>query len=148
MDLYEKLLAGEEKLSLVGLGYVGMPIAVAYAKKIKVVGYDFNAQKVELYKKGIDPTREVGNDAIKETTVEFTADPEKLRECKFHVVAVQHLLMMITHQIFHLLREQATHLVSTLQRVQSLYMSQQYILELQKISACQSWSRSQALSAV
>jgi UDP-N-acetyl-D-galactosamine dehydrogenase len=65
-----------------------MPIAVAYAKKIKVVGYDFNAQKVELYKKGIDPTREVGNDAIKETTVEFTADPEKLRECKFHVVAV------------------------------------------------------------
>ncbi|MCR5404737.1 MAG: nucleotide sugar dehydrogenase [Butyrivibrio sp.] len=88
MDLYEKLLAGEEKLSLVGLGYVGMPIAVAYAKKIKVVGYDFNAAKVELYKKGIDPTREVGNDAIKQTTVEFTADPEKLRECRFHVVAV------------------------------------------------------------
>ena len=88
MDLYEKLLAGEEKLSLVGLGYVGMPIAVAYAKKIKVVGYDFYAEKVELYKKGIDPTREVGNDAIKETSVEFTADPEKLRECKFHVVAV------------------------------------------------------------
>ena len=88
MDLYEKLLSGEEKLSLVGLGYVGMPIAVAYAKKIKVVGYDFNAEKVALYKKGIDPTREVGDDAIKETTVEFTADPEKLRECKFHVVAV------------------------------------------------------------
>ena len=88
MDLYEKLLSGEEKLSLVGLGYVGMPIAVAYAKKIKVVGYDFNAEKVELYKKGFDPTREVGDDAIKETTVEFTADPEKLRECKFHVVAV------------------------------------------------------------
>ncbi len=88
MDLYEKLLAGEEKLSLVGLGYVGMPIAVAYAKKIKVVGYDFNAEKVELYKRGIDPTREVGDQAIKETSVEFTADPEKLRECKFHVVAV------------------------------------------------------------
>lgn len=48
MSLYEKLLSGEEKLSLVGLGYVGMPIAVAYAKKIKVVGYDFNAAKVEL----------------------------------------------------------------------------------------------------
>ena len=88
MDLYEKLLAGEEKLSLVGLGYVGMPIAVAYAKKIKVVGYDFNAEKVELYKRGIDPTREVGDKAIQETSVEFTADPEKLRECKFHVVAV------------------------------------------------------------
>ncbi|MCH4191025.1 MAG: nucleotide sugar dehydrogenase [Butyrivibrio sp.] len=88
MDLYEKLLKGEEKLSLVGLGYVGMPIAVAYAKKIKVVGYDFNASKVDLYKKGLDPTREVGDDAIKNTSVEFTADPEKLRECKFHIVAV------------------------------------------------------------
>jgi UDP-N-acetyl-D-galactosamine dehydrogenase len=88
MSLYDKLLSGEEKLSLVGLGYVGMPIAVAYAKKIKVVGYDFNAAKVDLYKKGIDPTREVGDDAIKNTTVEFTADPEKLRECKFHIVAV------------------------------------------------------------
>ena len=88
MDLYEKLLSGEEKLSLVGLGYVGMPIAVAFAKKIKVVGYDFNAAKVDLYKKGFDPTREVGDEAIKNTTVEFTADPEKLRECKFHVVAV------------------------------------------------------------
>ena len=88
MDLYEKLLSGEEKLSLVGLGYVGMPIAVAFAKKIKVVGYDFNAAKVDLYKRGFDPTREVGDEAIKETSVEFTADPEKLRECKFHVVAV------------------------------------------------------------
>ncbi|WP_026524769.1 nucleotide sugar dehydrogenase [Butyrivibrio sp. MB2005] len=88
MSLYERLLSGEEKLSLVGLGYVGMPIAVAFAKKIKVVGYDFNAEKVALYKKGIDPTREVGDAAIKETAVDFTADPEKLRECKFHVVAV------------------------------------------------------------
>ena len=88
MDLYEKLLKGEEKLSLVGLGYVGMPIAVAFAKKIKVVGYDFNASKVDLYKKGLDPTREVGDDAIQNTAVEFTADPEKLRECKFHIVAV------------------------------------------------------------
>ena len=88
MGLYENLIAKKEKLSLVGLGYVGMPIAVAYAKKIKVVGYDFNAAKVELYKKGIDPTREVGDEAIKNTSVEFTADPEKLRECKFHVVAV------------------------------------------------------------
>ncbi|WP_026504957.1 nucleotide sugar dehydrogenase [Butyrivibrio sp. NC3005] len=88
MGLYEKLLAGEEKLSLVGLGYVGMPIAVAYAKKIKVVGYDFNAAKIELYKKGFDPTREVGDEAISKSSVDFTADPEKLRECKFHIVAV------------------------------------------------------------
>ena len=87
-NLYEKLLKGEEKLSLVGLGYVGMPIAVAFAKKIKVVGYDLNAKKIELYKSGIDPTREVGDEAIKQTTVEFTADETKLREAKFHVVAV------------------------------------------------------------
>lgn len=86
--LYEKLLKGEEKLSLVGLGYVGMPIAVAFAKKIKVVGYDLNEKKIALYKSGIDPTREVGDEAIKQTTVEFTADEAKLKEAKFHVVAV------------------------------------------------------------
>lgn len=88
MSLYEKLLSGEEKLSLVGLGYVGMPIAVAFARKIKVVGFDLNEKKIELYKNGIDPTNEVGNDVIKETTVDFTADPVKLREAKFHIVAV------------------------------------------------------------
>lgn len=87
-NLYEKLVAGEEKLSLVGLGYVGMPIAVAFAKKIKVVGYDLNAKKIELYKQGIDPTREVGNEGVKDSTVEFTADETKLREAKFHIVAV------------------------------------------------------------
>ncbi|MDO4332384.1 MAG: nucleotide sugar dehydrogenase [Eubacteriales bacterium] len=88
MGLYEKILAGEEKLSLVGLGYVGMPIAVAFARKIKVIGYDLNEQKIELYKSGVDPTLEVGNETIKNTTVEFTADETKLREAKFHIVAV------------------------------------------------------------
>ncbi len=88
MDLYEKLLSGEEKLSLVGLGYVGMPIAVAFARKIKVVGFDLNEKKIELYRNGIDPTNEVGNEVIKNTSVEFTADPGKLREAKFHIVAV------------------------------------------------------------
>ena len=87
-DLYEKLAAGEEKLSLVGLGYVGMPIAVAFAKKIKVIGYDLNEKKIELYKSGIDPTREVGDEAIKASTVDFTADETRLREAKFHIVAV------------------------------------------------------------
>lgn len=86
--LYERLIAKEEKLSLVGLGYVGMPIAVAFAKKVDVIGYDLNEKKIELYKKGIDPTLEVGDDAIRETTVEFTADETKLREAKFHIVAV------------------------------------------------------------
>ena len=88
MELYEKLLSGEEKLSLVGLGYVGMPIAVAFARKIKVVGFDLNEKKIELYKNGIDPTNEVGNEVIKNTQVEFTADAAKLKEAKFHIVAV------------------------------------------------------------
>ena len=88
MSLYEKIVAGEEKISLVGLGYVGMPIAVAFAKKVKVVGFDLNEAKINLYKSGIDPTREVGDDVIKTTTVEFTADPAKLKEAKFHIVAV------------------------------------------------------------
>lgn len=88
MNLYEKLVNKEEKLSLVGLGYVGMPIAVAFAKKVDVIGFDLNNHKIEQYKSGIDPTREVGDDAIKETTVEFTADESKLREAKFHIVAV------------------------------------------------------------
>ena len=87
-NLYEKILAKEEKISLVGLGYVGMPIAVAFAKKVDVIGYDLNAKKIELYKSGIDPTLEVGDDAIKNTTVEFTSDEAKLREAKFHIVAV------------------------------------------------------------
>ena len=88
MSLYEKLLSGGEKLSLVGLGYVGMPIAVAFAKKIKVVGFDLNEKKIELYKSGVDPTNEVGGEVIKNTTVEFTADPSRLKEAKFHIVAV------------------------------------------------------------
>ena len=88
MNLYEKLVSGEEKLSLVGLGYVGMPIAVAFAKKVKVVGFDLNAQKIELYKSGIDPTNEVGGEVVKNTKVEFTADASKLKEAKFHIVAV------------------------------------------------------------
>ena len=87
-NLYEKLVEREEKLSLVGLGYVGMPIAVAFAKEINVVGFDLNSAKIDLYKNGIDPTREVGNDVIKATTVEFTSDETKLREAKFHIVAV------------------------------------------------------------
>ena len=87
-NLLEKILAKEEKISLVGLGYVGMPIAVAFAKKVDVIGYDLNAKKIELYKSGIDPTLEVGDEAIKNTTVEFTSDEAKLREAKFHIVAV------------------------------------------------------------
>ena len=88
MSLYEKILTGEEKIALIGLGYVGMPIAVAFAKKVKVIGFDLNRAKIDLYKSGIDPTREVGNETIRNTTVEFTDDEAKLREAKFHIVAV------------------------------------------------------------
>lgn len=89
MSLYEKILSKEEKLSLIGLGYVGMPIAIEFAKRgVKVIGYDLNSKKIETYKKGIDPTNEVGDQAIKETTVEFTSDEKKLKEAKFHIVAV------------------------------------------------------------
>ena len=86
--LYEELINRETKLSLVGLGYVGMPIAVAFAKKLDVVGFDLNAQKIELYKSGVDPTNEVGHDAIRAATVDFTADETRLREARFHIVAV------------------------------------------------------------
>lgn len=87
-NLYEKLLAKEEKLALIGLGYVGMPIAVAFARKVKVVGFDLNERKIALYQSGVDPTNEVGDEAIRSTTVAFTADETKLREAKFHIVAV------------------------------------------------------------
>lgn len=89
MNLYEKIKNQEETLSLVGLGYVGMPIAVEFAKRgVKVIGFDLNAAKIETYKSGIDPTNEVGDDVIKNTTVEFTANEEDLKKAKFHIVAV------------------------------------------------------------
>lgn len=88
MSVYEDLLEGKTKLSLVGLGYVGMPIAVAFAKKVPVVGFDINQAKIEMYKKGIDVTKEVGNEALKNTKVDFTADETRLQEARFHIVAV------------------------------------------------------------
>lgn len=75
-------------ISVVGLGYVGMPLAVAFAKKAKVIGFDVNKSKVEKYRDGIDVTKEVGDEAIRNSTVEFTYDEEKLKECNFHIVAV------------------------------------------------------------
>ena len=89
MSFYKQLLKKEEKLSLVGLGYVGMPIAVAFASKgIDVVGFDLNKAKIELYKSGVDPTKEVGDEAIKNTSVYFTSDEKDLQKAKFHIVAV------------------------------------------------------------
>lgn len=88
MELYDQLVKKETKLSLVGLGYVGMPIAVAFAKKINVIGFDLNSAKIELYKSGVDPTNEVGDEVISSTSVEFTDDESRLREARFHIVAV------------------------------------------------------------
>lgn len=89
MKLYEKLIAREENLALIGLGYVGMPIAVAFAKKgLRVIGFDLNKEKIELYKSGKDPTKEVGDETIKNSTALFTSDEKDLQKAKFHIVAV------------------------------------------------------------
>ena len=89
MSIYGKLVNKEEKLALVGLGYVGMPIAVAFAKKgLDVIGFDLNKEKIDLYKSGVDPTKEVGDEVIKNTTLDFTADEDRLKDAKFIIVAV------------------------------------------------------------
>lgn len=88
MDLLERLKNKQEKLAVIGLGYVGLPIAVAFAKTVDVIGFDISENKINLLKSGIDPTKEVGDNAVSETTVAFTADERGLREAKFHIVAV------------------------------------------------------------
>ncbi len=88
MSLYDDIKNGKERISVVGLGYVGMPLAVAFARRAKVIGFDLNEEKIKLYKSGIDPTEEIGNDAIKAAAVEFTSDPQRLKDAKFHIVAV------------------------------------------------------------
>lgn len=88
MGLYNQLIEKKEKLAVIGLGYVGMPLAVAFAKKLDVIGYDANSEKIKLYYQGIDPTMEVGDEAIKTTSMVFTDDAGKLKEAKFFVVAV------------------------------------------------------------
>lgn len=88
MNLYNEIVEKKEKVAVIGLGYVGMPIAVAFAKKVNVIGFDLNTQKIELYKSGVDPTNEIGNEAIKQAKVDFTSEETKLKEAKFHIVAV------------------------------------------------------------
>mgnify|MGYP001624034661 FL=1 len=89
MKLFDRLINHEEALSLVGLGYVGMPIAHAFAKKgLNVIGFDLNKEKIEIYKSGIDPTNEVGDEEIKNTKINFTSNEKDLQQAKFHIVAV------------------------------------------------------------
>jgi len=88
MNLYEKLLSKQEKLSVIGLGYVGLPIALAFAKKISVIGFDIHAGRVEMMKKGIDPSEELPPEEFENCDIIYTANPEDLRQAKFHIVAV------------------------------------------------------------
>ena len=88
MSLCQKLLIKKEKLCVIGLGYVGMPLAIAFAEKIDVIGFDISRFKIDLYKSGIDSTNEVGNDAIKRTTMIFTNTEEEIKKAKFHIIAV------------------------------------------------------------
>lgn len=88
LNIYNQLLEKKEKLAVIGLGYVGMPIAVEFSKKINVIGFDINKEKIELYKSGIDMTREVGNQEISKCTVDFTCEENRLKEAKFHIIAV------------------------------------------------------------
>ena len=86
--MYEKLLKKETKLSVIGLGYVGLPIALEFAKKIQVVGFDIKPERVEMMKKGIDPSNELTSDAFKGADIVFTSDPEDLKQASFHIIAV------------------------------------------------------------
>lgn len=87
-ELPDKLLLKKETMSVVGLGYVGMPVAVAFAKKLQVIGFDLNEQKIDLYKSGVDPTGEVGDAAIRNAGIRFTCDETELKKARFHIVAV------------------------------------------------------------
>lgn len=84
----EEILDKKESISIVGLGYVGLPIAVAFDKKVNVIGFDISEKKIEKYMSGIDPTKEVGNQAVKDSKIKFTSTPKDLNEAKFHIVAV------------------------------------------------------------
>ncbi|MYL56448.1 nucleotide sugar dehydrogenase [Virgibacillus halodenitrificans] len=88
MSLFEKIQQKEEKISVIGLGYVGLPLAIEFAKKYDVVGFDLNKNKLDKYLSGIDVTEEVGNEMVQQTTMEFTSEEDDLQDCKFHVIAV------------------------------------------------------------
>ncbi|HUW92238.1 MAG TPA: nucleotide sugar dehydrogenase [Bacteroidales bacterium] len=86
--MYNKLINKETKLSLIGLGYVGLPIALEFARKIKVIGFDIKPERVELMKKGIDPSNELESEAFMGADIKYTYNPEDLREASFHIIAV------------------------------------------------------------
>lgn len=88
MNLYEAIKNKDEKISVIGLGYVGLPLAISFAKVADVVGFDISKEKVQKYLNGVDVTKEVGDEAIKETTALLTWEEKHLKDCKFHIIAV------------------------------------------------------------
>ena len=88
MELYESILSGNECISVVGLGYVGLPIAIAFNKKVSVIGFDSDKRKIETYKRGIDPTMEVGDKEVRDSKILFTYDEVELQKARFHIIAV------------------------------------------------------------
>lgn len=88
-NFVDDVITNKTQLAVIGLGYVGMPIAVAFAEKgVSVIAYDNNADKIQLYLNGIDPTKEIGNKRIKNTNLHFTCDETQLSKAKFFIVAV------------------------------------------------------------
>ena len=88
MSLYEDVLRKKDKIAVIGLGYVGMPIAHAFAQKVNVIGFDLDEEKIREYLEGKDPTKEVGDEKIESTGVEFTSSEHRLREARFFIIAV------------------------------------------------------------
>jgi UDP-N-acetyl-D-galactosamine dehydrogenase len=86
--MLSQLLEHRTKLALIGLGYVGLPIALEFAKKMSVVGFDINAKRVQLMKRGIDPCNELTSEAFEDKDIEFTSNPEDLKRASFFIVAV------------------------------------------------------------
>ena len=105
MNLYDAIVERKEKISVVGLGYVGLPITIAFAKVADVVGFDINEEKVRQYQQGIDATKEVGDEAVQETTAFLTWEEKYLRDCKFHGCGAQSL-GMIKHRFSCISRQQ------------------------------------------
>ena len=86
--MYQELLNKEKAIAVIGLGYVGLPLALEFAKKFRVIGYDISAERVELMKKGIDPSQELEAAAFEGKDILFTADPKDLAKAHFYIVAV------------------------------------------------------------
>lgn len=132
-------------IAVVGLGYVGLPLAAAFSKHFHVIGYDVNEEKLDLYKKGVDPTGEIGEAGLKECTILFTADAEKIHEADFIVVAVP---TPINGDKTPDLRpvESSSSAVGRHMKKELLWcMNPRFILVLRKISAAPFWKRNRAL---